>query len=283
MVTLKAPPKRIASSKGNQTKVCQNGKWYKVDRNGYEAAAEAVASDILAHSNIENVCGFVNYSLEKVRFKGCCRNACVSEDFLGGRELVTVANILKSAHDLPLERLLNGLPVVDRIKLCVDTVEALCPMGSFGAYLTALLEFDKFIGNDDRHLNNIAVIKERDGGYSLCPIFDNGGGFLSDAQTYGTSSNARIFTNGKIKAKPFSPDFAKQVSACHELFGPQLFIESSYEISAKVSQTVSAMYPPYVKNRIESVIRISKLTNKDMLVDADFAKDTPSNADIEKE
>ena len=39
---------------------------------------------------------------------------------------------------------------------------------------------DRFC-NDDRHLNNIAVI-EQGGRYDYCPIFDNGAGLLSNTQ-----------------------------------------------------------------------------------------------------
>jgi hypothetical protein len=35
--------------------------------------------------------------------------------------------------------------------------------------------------NDDRHLNNIAVI-EQNGKFKYCPIFDNGAGLLSNVQ-----------------------------------------------------------------------------------------------------
>lgn len=37
--------------------------------------------------------------------------------------------------------------------------------------------------NDDRHLNNIAVI-EKNGKFDYCPIFDNGAGLLSNTQIY---------------------------------------------------------------------------------------------------
>ena len=41
------------SSKGNQEKWLDQGKWYKLDQFGYEALAETFTSMLLEHSNIE--------------------------------------------------------------------------------------------------------------------------------------------------------------------------------------------------------------------------------------
>ena len=49
----------------------------------------------------------------------------------------------------------------------------------FSQYLTVLFEIDALFLNDDRHLNNIAVIEEK-GKFNYCPIFDNGAGLLSE-------------------------------------------------------------------------------------------------------
>ena len=48
-------------------------------------------------------------------------------------------------------------------------------MEHFGAYLTLLFEVDALIANEDRHLNNIAILEEN-GKYHYCPLFDNGKG-----------------------------------------------------------------------------------------------------------
>ena len=41
------------SSKGNQEKWLDQGKWYKLDQFGYEALAETFSSMLLEYSNIE--------------------------------------------------------------------------------------------------------------------------------------------------------------------------------------------------------------------------------------
>ena len=45
-----------------------------------------------------------------------------------------------------------------------DTTRQLTGLDRFGEYLTALFEADMLFGNEDRHLNNIAVLR-RDGAF----------------------------------------------------------------------------------------------------------------------
>ena len=54
------------SSKGNQEKWQDNGRWYKLDQFGYEGLAETVISRLLEYSNIETDTAFhfVRYRME---------------------------------------------------------------------------------------------------------------------------------------------------------------------------------------------------------------------------
>ena len=56
------------SSKGNQEKWLDHGRWYKLDQFGYEALAETFASMILEHSTIEQDTPFKS-KLRKLNFK----------------------------------------------------------------------------------------------------------------------------------------------------------------------------------------------------------------------
>ena len=72
------------SSKGNQEKWLENGKWYKLDQFGYEALSEVMTSRILERSNIETETPFtfVRYEMQKVKVHKLERTACVSRNFL---------------------------------------------------------------------------------------------------------------------------------------------------------------------------------------------------------
>lgn len=74
--------------------------------------------------------------------------------------------------------------------------------------------------NDDRHLNNIAVL-EKNGRYDYCPIFDNGAGLLSNTQMspMDIAPKALIST---LRARPFNMTFTRQMNTARSLYGKQL-------------------------------------------------------------
>ena len=77
--------KRIAetSSKGNQEKWREGGRWYKLDLFGYEGLAETVASRLLEHTNLRELgFSFVPYRMEQLEVHGRKRTGCSSPDFL---------------------------------------------------------------------------------------------------------------------------------------------------------------------------------------------------------
>ena len=60
----------------------------------------------------------------------------------------------------------------DKIRITMDFVRSLNISGA-DRYLTALIEFDALILNEDRHTNNICFIRRQDG-LHIGPVFDNG-------------------------------------------------------------------------------------------------------------
>ena len=76
--------------------------------------------------------------------------------------------------------------------------------------------------NDDRHLNNIAVL-EKNGRFDYCPVFDNGAGLLSNVQTAPMDIDPKALIRS-AKARPFNTTFNRQVIHARNLFGPQLRI-----------------------------------------------------------
>ena len=74
--------------------------------------------------------------------------------------------------------------------------------------------------NDDRHLNNIAVL-EKNGHFDYCPIFDNGAGLLSNVQVAPMDIDPAALIR-TAKARPFNTSFNRQVIHARNLFGTQL-------------------------------------------------------------
>lgn len=147
-----------------------------------------------------------------------------------------------------------------RLKKIVDTIKEISGLQDFGKYLTLLFEVDALIANEDRHLNNIAMIEEN-GAYLYCPLFNNGEGLMLDNIKYPFD----VKTKGLMKhlrAKPFQCRFGTVLSAARELYGSQLNIvcdaTAISEIVDKYLEWYQPMFRPFLKERIMEVILLQK-------------------------
>ena len=213
------------SSKGNQEKWKSGGRWYKLDQFGYEGLAETVISRLLERSNLEaeSAFRFVRYRMERMNVHGRDRNGCSSADFLKpGESIITLSHLFKRAGP-PLPDTLARLPSdKKRIAWLAEETAALTGLERFPQYLTLLFEVDALFLNDDRHLNNIAVL-EKNGRFNYCPIFDNGAGFLSNVQMAPMDIDPAALIRS-AKARPFNTTFNRQMIHARNLYGPQLHI-----------------------------------------------------------
>lgn len=214
------------SSKGNQEKWYDKdtNKWYKLDQFGYEALAETLISNLLEKSNIKQNTpfSFAKYEMEKLKVHGRERTGCSSDNFLKeGESIITLSHLFSRCLGGSLKTTLEKLPSdKKRIKYIAEETAKITGLKEFPQYLTLLFEIDALFLNDDRHLNNIAVI-EKDGKYSYCPIFDNGAALLSNTQL----SPMDIEPKGLIKevvARPFNTSFTRQMNTARALYGRQL-------------------------------------------------------------
>ncbi len=236
------------SSKGNQEKWYDSASdmWYKVDRLGYEALSETVISRLLEKSNIkkDTPFTFVSYGMEKVFVHNRKRNACKSKNFLEkGQSIITVSHILKKYNPENLMDKLRNFPSdKKRIMYVAQTVKEITGLEFFPQYLTLLFETDALFVNDDRHLNNIAVIEENDR-FSYCPIFDNGAGLLSDVMDLPMDVEPQGLLKA-LTARPFNTTFNRQKNTAQVLYGAQLKISdfSQKDILCELSDLLE-FYP----------------------------------------
>lgn len=234
------------SSKGNQEKWLENGKWYKLDQFGYEALSEVMTSRILERSNIETETPFtfVRYEMQKVKVHKLERTACVSRNFLkSGQSIITVNALFRQLSDAPLIKQLGKLPSDKRrMAYLADAVREMTGLADFDKYLALLFEIDALILNDDRHLNNIAVL-EKDGRFSYCPIFDNGAGLLSNMQILRVDIEPKGLMKS-LTASPFQMTFNRSLSPSHALFGSVLKTQQySEEELKKMLSPLIEYYP----------------------------------------
>ena len=222
------------SSKGNQEKWQDGGRWYKLDQFGYEGLAETVISRLLEHSGIEmnTPFRFVRYRMERMNVHGRDRNGCSSADFLQpGESIITLSHLFKREGFL-LKDALTRLPSdKKRIAWLAEETSALTGLEQFPQYLTLLFEVDALFLNDDRHLNNIAVLEKR-GQFDYCPIFDNGAGLLSNVQMAPMDIDPAALIRS-AKARPFNTTFNRQVIHARNLYGPQLHVPRFTEVELR--------------------------------------------------
>ena len=219
---------RIAetSSKGNQEKWVEGNRWYKLDQFGYEALAETLISQLLELSNCEKdyPFRFTRYQMERITAHGIERTGCSSANFLlPEQSIITLSHLYKRESEVSLRDLLSRQSSDrKRIAYLADATAELTGLELFPQYLTLLFEVDALFLNDDRHLNNIAVL-ECDGKYDYCPIFDNGAGLLSNMRTAPMDIEPKALIAAQ-RARPYGTTFNRQAGAVRALYGKQMYL-----------------------------------------------------------
>ena len=114
--------------------------------------------------------------------------------------------------------------------------------------------------NEDRHLNNIAVLRCGDG-FDYCPIFDFGAGLLSNTRDYPMEIEPAALVR-QLKAQPMKTGFVRQVHAAQNLYGPQLRCDfAEKEIMAALSEPLefyAKRDAPYIRDRVTACIKFQR-------------------------
>ena len=248
------------SSKGNQEKWFNNNRWYKLDNFGYEALSETIISSLIDQTNINNL-GFshASYKMEKLEVHNHQRTGCSSENFLKpNQSLITLAKLFRQCIGPDWQAKANKKNNFEsRIKWIIEQTKELTNLERFDEYLTLLFELDMLFCNEDRHLNNIAVIQENDT-FNYCPFFDFGAGLLSNVRDYPLDVLPSTLLK-QIKANPLNTTFTRQVHAIEKLTRPKLETYFTEEKIMQVLEPALEYYPklyiPYIKDRALTTIK----------------------------
>ena len=241
------------SSKGNQLKFERDGVWYKADYAGYEGLAEYAISKLLAKSTL-NADEYVDYELETIEYNDAHFNACKSNDFTEGWQLITLERLFKSLYGYGLNRAIySTADHAERLKVLVDQVERVTGLAEFGKYMSKVLTIDALFLNEDRHTHNIAVLTRDLKEFKLAPIFDNGAGLLSDTTMDFPMSKDHFLLIDKVRSKTFSDSFTEQIDISEELYGENIhFIIDYNDVKSVVEKADN--YPPEILQRVIEVI-----------------------------
>ena len=243
------------SSKGNQLKWKSGGYWYKADASGYEGLSEYVASVLLAHSNLPEKLR-VEYEPARIRYRNGAFRGAASRDFRRpGQQLLTAERVFQHKYGESLyQSVFRISDHKERLRFLVGSMERITGLSGFGSYMSVLLTLDAVILNEDRHAHNIAVLRNEDGSYELCPLFDHGAGLLSDT-TIDYPMDGDVFAlMEQVKAKTFSESFDEQLDLAEELYGEHLkFHITGSELHTELSK--ADLYTEAERERVETVLR----------------------------
>lgn len=200
----------IAGSRGNQPKFLYDGCWVKTDFLGYEGLSEVIACRLAKALGIP----CVEYRPCRIITPRWSVRGCISEDFAKGSAEVSLGLILDNT--MPRDFVIGSLETThNRVEAVCKAAEKFRPRAELLDYLNTMLTFDSIIFNEDRHLYNIIFLVNPDGTLRRAPLFDNGAGLL---MCYDLSMPLMTCIN-KVKAKPFSTDFRKQVGYLNSFYG----------------------------------------------------------------
>jgi len=240
------------SSKGNQFKFRLDDRWYKADYLGYEGLAEYVVSELLALSSLDDS-EYTRYGLEQIKYKNVVFNGCVSKDFAGPWNLITLERLFKNVYGQSLNRIIFTIDDhTERLKTMVDLVERATSIKGFGIYMNKMLTIDAIFLNEDRHTNNIAIMTNGTE-YRLAPIFDNGAALLSDTRMdYPLTDDTYSLIND-VKPKTFCDSFTEQLEISESLYGHNIRFEYGYnEVEAIINK--ATIYDEQIRKRVIDVI-----------------------------
>ena len=137
------------SSKGNQEKWLENGRWYKLDHFGYEALAEVLTSQLLEYSTIErdSPFSFVRYQMERLHVHGRERSGCSSANFLPANcSIITLSHLFKQHLGKSAAEYLGRLSSdKKRMMYLAEATTELTGLSEFPQYLTLLFEIDGLV------------------------------------------------------------------------------------------------------------------------------------------
>ena len=197
------------TSEGTQIKYRKGDYWYKEDNRGREGLTEYLVSHFLTFTDLQPE-EYVLYEQGYINGERGCR----SKNFLMEHEsLLTFYRLYYSEFGGNLAERLAKIPTMEeRIAFTLKMVRSITGL-DVTDYLKKVLMLDMVVLNEDRHVNNLAVIFDGSK-FRPAPIFDNGISLL----TANVSVNWHFQVEENVKrviARPFSGSHEKM----YEYFG----------------------------------------------------------------
>jgi hypothetical protein len=194
---------QMGTSEGTQIKYYKDGFWYKKDNRGSEGRTEYLVSKLLTFSSLTSD-EYVMYECGTINGNSGCR----SRNFLEpDEELITLYRLYYNEFGKDLSKVISQMETMEeRIRYVLAFVKDSCAL-DLTDYFKKVFTLDLLVLNEDRHLNNLAVIL-KENHFEVAPIYDNGVSLLTANQSvnwrFGIEENVK-----RVIARPFSGSHEK--------------------------------------------------------------------------
>nr|WP_297765667.1 hypothetical protein [uncultured Butyrivibrio sp.] len=251
------------SSRGSQIKFFKDDYWYKLDETGPEGRAEELATKILECSDLKKD-EYIHYEACKIEYEGKEYNGCRSKNVLGSGELLYS---YEKIYELSTgRRLSEDIQILntpkDKIEFVAKAISDFCGL-DVREHIAKNLTVGMVLLNTDLHLNNIAVIANKDlSDFRNAPIFDNGASFLSNHAVYPPSISIADIEKGNVQitGKPFSANLEYQ--AVEAGLSVRFDFEKIKSILNEQVQNREIEIAKYLANKYEKVPSLNYIQNE---------------------
>jgi hypothetical protein len=230
------------------------GVWYKADYTGYEGLAEYVISHLLQYSTLSEE-EYVIYEPEEIKYRNQIFRGVKSDNFLDENwQIITLERLYKNAFNQSLyETIWKIHDAKERFEFLVTQSKRLTGIQDIGIYFAKLLTIDAVFLNEDRHMHNIAVLMNEDNQYKLCPIFDTGGGLLSDTTLDYPLDEDVYMLMGTVEPKTLSHSFDEQLDIAESFYQETIHFHFTKKDVDRILEKISG-YSEKETRRLKNII-----------------------------
>lgn len=244
----------VSSVNGQQHKGCMNGKWYKLDKYGYESAAEAICADLNYALGVKD---YVEYRECVVSQNGFPLSACVSDDFsIEGYKIVTLEELAALKGMRKELNCLSGNDPIHFLSDFLNLAEKMVGTSEVRDYILDLLWLDCLYYNVDRHINNFSFYLGKD--ILFTPYYDFGEALFSDLRIFKGVEDENI-ARTYLQRWPINP---LQFPLAETVTALKYFKPFPYDLNALRGISISSVQ----KNVIERAKLCLKLTTQIILM-----------------